>query len=399
MRVRTIIAAALLAFVAGSAAYLVGQEAGLWPRPGRGAGGTTANRPLKADRAVVLYLHAAQRCDTCLRTERMTDDLLRRDFAEAMDSGRLEWRPLAIEDYADLRRRYDAIPGTLVVTEVLADAGACAGVVVGGEPNFIRMDDLWKFLDDRPAFDARVGGAIRGRLPAETPVSFWWAMAVAAGLGMLASISPCPLATNVAAMSFLSRRLGGARAVLLPGLLYTAGQVVAFVGLGWAIAGGLSARNQASAFLQSYVTRLLGPVLVLSGAVILGLLRPSAAISLAGAKLQERAGRGGLAWAVALGLLLALSFCPGTAAIFFGGLVPLAVAQRSAIALPILYGLGAAVPVAGMAVALSLGPEAVGKAFGRVKEVQRWAGVVSGAVFILVGVYYSLIYIFGVSFR
>jgi cytochrome c biogenesis protein CcdA len=391
MRVRTIITAGLLAFAAAGVGCLVGQEAGLWPRPGARSGAEFAVRPLRPDRVVVLYLYAAQRCDTCLRTERMAEELLQRDFAEAMDSGRVEWRPLAIEVDANLRRLHEAIPGTLVVAEVSRGAG--------GEANFIRMDDLWKFLDDRPAFDARVGGAIRGHLPAEAPISFWWAMAVAVGLGMLTTISPCPLATNIAAMSFLGRRVGEGRAVLLPGLLYTAGQVVAFVGLGWAIAAGLSARNQVSAFLQSYVTRLLGPVLVLAGAAILGLLRPAASISLAGAKLQERARRGGAVWAAALGFLLALSFCPGTAAIFFGGLVPLALSQRSALALPLLYGLGAAVPVAGMAVAISLGPGAIGKAFGRLTQVQRWAGIVSGAVFILVGVYYSLIYIFGVSLR
>ena len=164
MRLKTIITIALLAFVAVSVGYLAGQEAGLWPRPGRGEGGaaspgTAGGGLLQPDRVAVYYLHDAKRCETCLRIERMTLDLLRRDFAGAMDSGRLEWRTLVMEDSAALAKRYDAASASVVVAEIRG----------GREANFIRMDDLWKLMDDSNGFDARVGAAIRQRLPGAAP--------------------------------------------------------------------------------------------------------------------------------------------------------------------------------------------------------------------------------------
>jgi cytochrome c biogenesis protein CcdA len=41
-------------------------------------------------------------------------------------------------------------------------------------------------------------------------------------LGILTSISPCPLSTNIAAISYVGRKVGKPRSVLLAGLLYTA---------------------------------------------------------------------------------------------------------------------------------------------------------------------------------
>ena len=51
----------------------------------------------------------------------------------------------------------------------------------------------------------------------------WLAAGTALWLGILTSISPCPLATNVAAISFLGRRVDSPGHVFGGGLLYTAG--------------------------------------------------------------------------------------------------------------------------------------------------------------------------------
>jgi cytochrome c biogenesis protein CcdA len=228
-------------------------------------------------------------------------------------------------------------------------------------------------------------------------VTLWWAAASAAWLGVLTSICPCPLATNIAAISFLGRQMGRPRAVLLAGLLYAAGQAVAYAGLGAIVVAGLTANVDARLFLQKYVSRLLGPVLILAGMAILGLLGSRVSISLAGMGAAQRARRGGAIWAAGLGILLALSLCPGSAAIFFGGLVPLAVSQQSPMLLPLAYGLGAAAPVAGVAVLAAYAAQAMGKAFDRLRQFERWAGAITGIIFILVGVYYCLTFIFGVS--
>jgi len=228
-------------------------------------------------------------------------------------------------------------------------------------------------------------------------VTPWWAVGSAVWLGVLTSISPCPLAANVAAISFLSRRLASPRRVLLCGLLYTGGQMVAYAALGAAVVLGLTAQSELREFLRDHVSRLVGPVLVLGGMAVLGLLGSAGSISLAGLGAQERARRGGPAWAAILGFLLALSLCPGTAAIFFGGLAPLAISQGSWLALPLLYGLGAAAPVAGTAIVLATASAKIGRTYERIRRMEKWARFVTGVLFIALGVYYSLVYIYGAS--
>ena len=130
--------------------------------------------------------------------------------------------------------------------------------------------------------------------------------------------------------------------------------------------------------------------------VLLELLRPAFRVSAAGPKVQERAERGGLLGAGLLGVALALSLCPSTIGLFFFTLVPLAVEHRSRVVLPIVYGVGTAIPAVAFAVLIAYGAKQVGQAFNRLSQVERWARRVAGAVFVLVGMYYSLTYIFGV---
>lgn len=58
-------------------------------------------------------------------------------------------------------------------------------------------------------------------------------------LGILTSISPCPLATNIAAISFIGKRVGSTRHVLLSGLCYTLGRALTYLGIGVLVAAGL----------------------------------------------------------------------------------------------------------------------------------------------------------------
>ena len=97
-----------------------------------------------------------------------------------------------------------------------------------------------------------------------------------------------------------------------------------------------------------------------------------------------------------LGLLFALSFCPLSAVLFFGSLVPLAIRHESALLLPALYGAGTGLPVVVFAVLIALGAKRVGEAYNKIVPFERCARRVTGGVFILVGIYYSLAYIFGV---
>ena len=221
-------------------------------------------------------------------------------------------------------------------------------------------------------------------------------MATALWLGLMTSVSPCPLATNVAAVSFVARRLGHPRRILAGGLLYTAGRAAAYTVLGMLLVSSLLSAPVLSLALQTHMNRLLGPILILVGMVLLDLIPvrlPGAGTGATAHKLAEGSGVWG---ATLLGVLFALSFCPVSAALFFGSLLPLAVQHRSPWLLPAVYGLGTGLPVLAFAVATALGARSLGGAFRRVAIVERWARGVTGAVFVVVGIYYCLVHVFRV---
>ena len=220
--------------------------------------------------------------------------------------------------------------------------------------------------------------------------SFWLAVGTALWLGILTSISPCPLSTNIAAVSYVGRRVGSGRAVLLSGVLYTGGRSLAYLVLGAASVWSLMSMVSVSTFLQGTFSRLLGPILIVLGLVLLGIFEfrvPSVGVS---DGLQARVDRAGVWGAGILGLVFALAFCPVSAGLFFGGLVPLAVERSSPLLLPGVSGIGTALPVIIFAALLAAGARRLGAALDRVQVFERWARRVTALVFIGVGVYETL---------
>lgn len=213
-------------------------------------------------------------------------------------------------------------------------------------------------------------------------------------LGILTAISPCPMATNVAAISYIGKRLGSPRQVLLGGVLYTVGRTVAYVGLAVLILAGLQSIPRVSTFLQEYMNKVLGPVLIVVGLFLLELIKFGGGGPGVGEKLGKKVEGWGLAGALALGVIFALSFCPISAALFFGSLISLAVKYDSRILLPGVFGVGTALPVFVFAVIIGLGVGSLGAAFHKLQRFEWWARRVTGVVFIVVGIYYCLEYIF-----
>ncbi len=213
--------------------------------------------------------------------------------------------------------------------------------------------------------------------------------ATALWLGILTSISPCPLATNIAAVSYVGTQVDRPRRVVWAGLLYAAGRALAYVLVGGLLVLGLLSAPRLSHALQRWMTAALGPLLLLTGLVLMGAIRLPLGGRGVPESLQRRVDRMGLPGAALLGFVFALSFCPISAALFFGSLVPLALETRSSVLLPSAYGLGTAVPVLGFAVPLGLGASWVGTAFDRVTQVGRWARWLTAAVFLAVGGWFT----------
>jgi cytochrome c-type biogenesis protein len=220
-------------------------------------------------------------------------------------------------------------------------------------------------------------------------------MASACWLGILTSISPCPLATNIAAISYIGKQVSRPGYVLMTGLLYTLGRSIAYVGVGVVIVASLLAVPDLSFFLQRNINKILGPILIVLGILLLGVLRLNISGPGYGVRLQQRVDRLGMWGAGVLGLLFALSFCPISAGLFFGGLIPIAIERQSSVLLPTVFGIGTALPVVVFAIVIAFGAHHLGKAFNRLTQIERWARRVTGAVFVAAGVYLTLAYVFG----
>ena len=217
-------------------------------------------------------------------------------------------------------------------------------------------------------------------------------------LGVLTSISPCPLATNIAAISYVGQRVDDPRKALFAGFLYTMGRTIAYVALGVLLVSSLLSAPALSHALQKYMNLALGPLLILVGMVLLELLSfKMASLGFKGDAMQKRIDRMGVWGAGALGLLFALSFCPVSAALFFGSLLPLALKQESGILLPTAYGIATGLPVMIFASLIAFGANKIANAYNRVVVFERWARHITGVIFIFVGIYFCLTLIFGFS--
>lgn len=216
-------------------------------------------------------------------------------------------------------------------------------------------------------------------------------------LGVLTSISPCPFATNIAAVSFIGRRVDRPRAALSTGLLYGCGRSLVYIVIGMLLVSSLLSAPGVSHILQKYMNKVMGPLLILVGMVLLGLLEIRTRGSDVGWRVGRRTEHWGVWGGLALGVVFALAFCPASAALFFGSLVPISIKYESRFLLPMAYGVGTALPVIMFALAIAAGAGVVARVFQRVATFERWARTATGVIFIAVGVYFSLKFVFHIG--
>ena len=219
----------------------------------------------------------------------------------------------------------------------------------------------------------------------------------AAWFGFLTSISPCPLTTNIAAVSFVSRKVGSVKSVVLTGLLYSLGRTISYMLLGFFLVNGILAAPELSHLLQKYMNLLLGPLLIVVAMFLLDMLTvPTYNNKLAG-KFQYISEKMGAWSAFALGVIFALSFCPTSAVLFFGSLLPLAVKLQSGILIPAVFGIATGLPVLIFALILAFSANRIGAACRKLAKFEYWAQRITGGIFLLVGIVMTLTLTIGIS--
>jgi cytochrome c-type biogenesis protein len=216
-------------------------------------------------------------------------------------------------------------------------------------------------------------------------------------LGILTSISPCPLATNITALSFLLKRIEKTSYVFVDGLFYIFGRVLLYSVLGFIILKMSSSSGAISFFLQNYINKILGPLLILAGFFMLGLFKMDFLSFMPVVKTETLAKKKGSWGAFLMGIVFALAFCPISAALYFGSMLPLAFKNNSAVLYPFLYGLGSGLPVVIAGIVLAFGLRKISTITSQIATFEKKVKLVTSIIFILAGIYLSLKYIVGIA--
>jgi cytochrome c biogenesis protein CcdA len=211
-------------------------------------------------------------------------------------------------------------------------------------------------------------------------------------LGLMTAISPCPLATNITAIGFISKDIENKREIFINGLLYTLGRAVSYTGLGIILFFGAS-KFHIARFFQLYGERLLGPLLVIIGILMLDIIHIKFPVfNKLTDKLSGKAQKGNSKGAFLLGIIFALAFCPYSGVLYFGMLIPMSIASPSGLYLPMVFAIATGLPVIIIAWLLAYSVSSIGNFYNKLKTFEKWFRLVIAVTFIVVGVYY--IYLF-----
>lgn len=209
----------------------------------------------------------------------------------------------------------------------------------------------------------------------------------AIGWGLLTAISPCPLATNLAATAYLARRVDSRKRAIAGTIAYTLGRVLAYAGIAALLAFGLASAPAVSLGLQRWMTPLSGPLLIVVSMFLLGLVSLPVSFSASSQESAEKWATRGLPGECVLGFFFALSFCPLSAALFFGSLIPLALGSGQVLLPVTLYGIGTAAPVAIFALLMIFSARAASRLAGGISRAQPWIFKTMGVALLIAGLY------------
>jgi len=208
-------------------------------------------------------------------------------------------------------------------------------------------------------------------------------------LGLMTAISPCPLATNITAIGFISRDIENRNRVFINGLLYTLGRAITYTAIALIIFLGAD-QLKFGGFFQRYGEKIVGPLLIIIGLFMLDIIK----IKFPGfnkltSRMQDKK-KWGYLDAILLGLVFALAFCPYSGVLYFGMLVPLTVASVSGLYLPIVFAIATGIPVIIFAWIIAYTISGIGGLYNKLKSFELWFRRIIAVLFIVVGIYYII---------
>ena len=208
-------------------------------------------------------------------------------------------------------------------------------------------------------------------------------------LGLMTAISPCPLATNITAVGYISKDIENRNRVFISGLLYTLGRAISYTTIAFVIYLGAD-QFKFSGIFQRYGEKILGPLLILIGLLMLNVIKMKfPGVSGLTSKMENKS-KWGYFDSMLLGIIFALAFCPYSGVLYFGMLVPLTVSSASGLYLPLVFAIATGIPVIIFAWLLAYSVGSIGSVYNKIKYFEIWFRRVVAVLFIGVGAYYII---------
>jgi sulfite exporter TauE/SafE len=203
----------------------------------------------------------------------------------------------------------------------------------------------------------------------------------------MTAISPCPLATNITAIGYISKDIQSQRRVFYNGLIYTLGRGISYTVIGLIFFFGAS-QFQLSGFFQLRGEKIIGPLLIIIGLFMLGIINLKIPGIGSLTEKMENNSKGGFWGVLLLGIVFALAFCPYSGVLYFGMLIPMTISSAGGLYLPVVFALATGIPVIIFAWLIAFSVGKIGQLYNRMKTFEKWFRRGIAVLFIGVGIYY-----------
>jgi cytochrome c-type biogenesis protein len=209
-------------------------------------------------------------------------------------------------------------------------------------------------------------------------------------LGLLTAISPCPMATNITAIGYIGKDLVVKKRVFFNGLIYTLGRALSYLILAVILFIGAD-QTKISSFFQLNGEKILGPLLIIAGVTMLGIVKINfPGLTRFSNKLELR-NKWNFWNVLLLGVVFALAFCPYSGVLYFGLLIPMSIGTVQGLILPVVYAVATGIPVIIIAWLLAYTISGIGKFYTTLKSIELWIRPVIAVLFLGIGIYYLLV--------
>lgn len=179
------------------------------------------------------------------------------------------------------------------------------------------------------------------RLMASTYESF--PLLVAFFLGLVGAFAPCQLTGNISALTLYGQRTIRSKTDWVDVGFFIFGKIVAFSLIGFLFWLGGRAAEEQLITLFPWLRKIIGPLIVVTGLVLLNVWRFSWITRLS-SRVPDQF-QGGKTGSFLMGIFFSIAFCPTMFVLFFVSLMPLVVTTSYGFVLPAVFGIATSFPV------------------------------------------------------